>query len=138
MTLTNIIRLFLPLIIGFSVSPMCKITSNYSFPPPIAFSIAWTLLYLLIGIAWINSTSNGNDLYFLTLIFVLNLWVYVYGCQNQKENSVYVILLSMLVTLSGILYFNNKETIVSLLLTPLFIWLILATYLNIREVDNDL
>ena len=60
LNLEDYIYLFLPLVSGYTVSAFCAPTksaaSNIKFRQPSwIFGIVWPILYILIGLAWINS-----------------------------------------------------------------------------------
>ena len=135
LNLEDYIYLFLPLVSGYTVSAFCAPTksaaSNIKFRPPSwIFGIVWPILYILIGLAWIN--SKEYSLYFFTLIILLNLWLITYVCQKNKIGGIYILLLSLLTTL---LIYTSVEKFSKYLISPLFIWLLFATLLNIFEVQ---
>ena len=66
--LLNIFYLFLPLILGFAISLLTKNKMIYNdiikpplSPPKVIFPIAWTIIYILLGILL------SNIVYFLIL-----------------------------------------------------------------------
>lgn len=135
--ITKYIKLILPLFIIYLFSFFCSVPKssgeNIPFRPPgYIFGIAWFILLTLLGLSWYNSLNEilQNTLYLL-LIISLCLWIFVYSCKNDKINSVYIILVSLLLstyiyTLTGL---NSK-----LFIIPLIIWLLFALILN--SFDN--
>ena len=131
----DLIYLLLPLITGYSVSAFCspgkKSGANIKFRPPAwLFGIVWPILYILIGLAWVN--SKEQILYFSALIFLLCLWSVVYSCQNNKKGGIYIIFLSLLCLL---FLYTNVNKLSKNLLSPLIVWLLFAGLLNIFEVQ---
>tara|TARA_B100001121_G_C18557558_1_gene558703 strand:+ start:426 stop:851 length:426 start_codon:yes stop_codon:yes gene_type:complete len=131
----DLVILLIPLISGYSVSSICG-PSNKSGavvkfrPPSWVFGVVWPILYLLLGFAWIKSKKYTP--YFITLIVLLNLWLVVYVCQNNKIGGVYIIFLSIL----ALLYlFASVNKTSKYLLAPLLVWLLFAAFLNTFEVQ---
>ena len=85
-------RLFYPMIAGFVVSKPCKMERsgvNVKFrPPPFIFGIVWPILYILLGLSWINSNPDKNmnlEVMFFVLSSLLAYWIVVYACQKIKK-----------------------------------------------------
>ena len=130
------IYLLLPLISGYSISLFCgpdkKSGSIVKFRPPgWVFGIVWTILYLLTGLAWVN--SKQLTIYFIILILLLCSWLIIYGCKKNKIGGIYILFLSLMTSLfiyTNVNYFSKN------LMIPLIIWLLFATFLNIFEVQT--
>ena len=131
----DLIYLLLPLISGYITSFFCspnnKSGSSVKFRPPSwIFGIVWPILYLLIGLAWVN--SKQQSLYFILLILFLCLWLVIYSCKNNKKYGIYILFLSLL---SSLFIYTNVNNFSKNLISPLIIWLLFASFLNIFEVQ---
>lgn len=153
MKLIDIIILSVPLVTGFITSALFNVgksagASVKSRPPPIVFGIVWPILYLLIGLSWINSRNHNDskitDIMYMILIFLLCLWIIVY--KYNKKAALYVLLLCLTSTLFIIVYNlrnhidykeSNKTNNSALLLIPLSTWLLFAIMLNNTEVNQS-
>ena len=128
--------LLLPIISGYTVSAFCSpgrdAGASVKFRPPgWVFAVVWPILYLLIGLAWIN--SKNYTIYFIVLNILLNLWLVFYGCQKNKLAGVYILLCSLLCTF---LIYTAVDKYSKYLIIPLMIWLLFALLLNIFEIQN--
>ena len=59
-------------------------------PPPYVFGIVWPILYILLGLSWINSNPDKNmniEIMFFVLSSLLAYWIVVYACQKNKKNA---------------------------------------------------
>lgn len=131
----DFIYLLLPLISGYITSFFCSPNNNSGSsvkfrPPSWIFGIIWPILYLLIGLAWVN--SKQQSLYFILLILFLCLWLLIYSCKNNKKNGIYILFLSLL---SSLFIYTNVNNFSKNLISPLIIWLLFASFLNIFEVQ---
>ena len=132
-----------PLIIGGIVG---MITSGYMdyndlikptlSPPGIVFPIAWTIMYLLIGISYTLLKEKGKvpketkQLYYTQLIFNY-LWTFIFFVFRLRLLSVlWIIILDILVILMTYQFYKQNK-ISGILLIPYVLWLLFATYLNI-------
>ena len=138
----TISRLLYPMIIGFIVSSKCKMgkdsgkSINFR-PPSFIFGIVWPILYILLGLSWINSIKNNNNIWIERLYFVLSsllaLWIVFYSCLKDKKKAIYILLLS--VTILGMLMVIVPQKS-KLMLIPLTVWLSFAILMNTTEVQN--
>lgn len=137
------IHAILPLIIGSVVG---FITSGYMdyndlikptlSPPGFVFPIAWTIIYLLIGISYMLLKEKGEvsketkQLYYGQLIFNY-LWTFLFFVFELRLLSVLwiIILDGLVICMTYQFYKQNKLS--GYLLIPYVLWLIFATYLNI-------
>jgi benzodiazapine receptor len=105
-------------------------------PPPVVFSIAWTILYVLLILVWIkvNKTQLGFDIilinwvFFIFFIFSLS-WCYIFFLLKNFLLGM-IIIICMIIVLAFLIYLLKRDTfsIVSLSLT--MAWLVFALYLN--------
>ena len=128
---------FIPIVSGFLMSYICTRGRRSDFtvksrPPSYIFRIIWTILYILIGISWIESRKNliVVDFLYSLLILLLCLWIFLYGCKKNKKLAMYSILLSIMITIFILIYSKPYY------LVPLLIWLLFALMLNFEEVNN--
>ena len=144
MTLTDILIFIIPLISGYVLSSQCPMNNGDagksvpSRPPSWVFGVAWPILYILMGLAWVKLRQQKNknlvDILFVVLVILLNLWIYIYSCKNDKKSALYILLLSILSALT--IWGYSIGTTEMFYLTPLVVWLIFATMLNFTEVNN--
>lgn len=133
----------LPLIIGGIVGILTSGSMDYNdlvkpvlSPPEIVFPIAWTIIYLLIGISYMLLKEKGEvsketkQLYFIQLLFNY-LWTFIFFVFRLRLLSVlWIIILDVLVIVMTY-QFYKQDKLSSILLIPYVLWLLFATYLNI-------
>lgn len=125
-------------IVGFIISRFIDYDSlNKPFlsPPKIAFPIAWTIIYILMGISYgIISEKGLNDskskfLYYLQLA-VNALWSIIFFVFKWRFFAfLWIIFLDVLVIMMTI-NFYKKNKLAGLLQIPYILWILFATYLN--------
>ena len=139
----NAFYLFFPLFIGGIVAFFIHNSINYTSlvkpvlaPPKILFSIAWTMIYLLMGISYFLYKKEYEDngfidiLYYLQL-FVNALWSIIFFLWKAKFVAIlWILLLDVLVFFLIYLFFKKKK-ISTYLNIPYFIWILFSTYLTI-------
>ena len=137
----DLMRLVYPMVAGFGVSLFCKMGksgTNVKFrPPPYIFGIIWPILYLLLGLSWIHSNPQQNQLVdglFFTLSSLLAFWIVVYACQKDKKNAVFVMVAILLAIALLMVLIPQKS---QLMLTPLGIWILFALFLSTADVQNS-
>lgn len=130
--------------IGYLVSIKCKMNrrsgSSVRFrPPSYIFGIVWPILYLLIGYSWIQSTNtileDRIDFLYISLSLLLGLWIVVYSCYENKLGSLYVMFIIFLNLLFLMILVPEKS---KLLLAPLCVWLLYATFLLTTDIQNTI
>ncbi len=106
-------------------------------PPAFLFPIAWTILYILMGVAAYiveiskNKTDNKPFIFYFTQLAVNFLWPLVFFNLKWYFLSIVVIAaLLTLVILTFIEFFKINKT-AGYLLIPYILWLLFATALNI-------
>jgi benzodiazapine receptor len=143
MKLSDLALILLPNIAGLLTSLQCKmdktnLSKNLARPPSIVFGIVWPILYLMIGVSWLNTRYYKpepiTDALYVLLNVLLNLWIVYYNCKKDIKGALYVLVLSILATLVLIVYGNGCLS--TYLLLPLLVWLLFATMLNYTEVQN--
>lgn len=105
-------------------------------PPDIVFPIAWTTLYILMGISIgliiANNTLGKNFLVSLFAVQLLFNFLWSIGffyLQNPLLGLMVIIILDMLVAYY-ILRTYPVNKVSSLLFVPYLVWILFATYLN--------
>jgi len=132
--------IFMPIIIGFLIGFFSKPDGWYKqlkkpelMPPGYVFSIAWTILYILIGISYYLALKNKKFVYWIIpLLHLMINFMYtpvMFGFHRILESAVIVLL--ALITLIGVmaLFYSYKKYISVYLLIPYLSWLIFANYL---------
>ena len=137
----NILIVLLPLLGGIIVS---LLTDSKSYkvlnkpllsPPSIVFPIAWTILYLLMGISLLislkeNKESDVIKSFVLQLIFNY-LWPILFFTLKMYTFSIVVLLILIVLVINIIINLYKSKKIAGILQFPYFIWLLFALYLNI-------
>ena len=104
-------------------------------PPPLVFTIAWTLLYGLLAASMSLYTITGGYSKTAVLLYFLNgvaspLWTYIFfRCHNLMGA---FFLLGAILALSILLYKSvyEKNRTAAYLLLPYVLWLSFALYLS--------
>lgn len=135
-------QLLLPIILGGIVGFLISNNINYSelvkpplAPPKIFFPIAWTIIYILMGISYNMYRNDNNDsrikfIYYLQL-FVNLLWSVIFFIWKARLLAVlWIVLLDILVIILIKRFFYEKP-ISAKLNIPYLIWILFATYLTI-------
>lgn len=137
----DLMRLVYPMVAGFGVSLFCKMEKsgvNVKFrPPPYIFGIVWPILYVLIGMSWVQSNPRQNQMIdglFVTLSSLLAVWIVVYACRKDKKNAVFV-MVAILLSIAMLMVLIPKTS--QLMLVPLGVWILFALLLSTTEVQNS-
>ena len=142
-TIANMIRLLLPITIGFITGYLFPLTNAgediKARPESGFFSIIWGVLYVLIGITWVFAAQFGivYDVMFLLLVVLLSSWVYVYGYLDDKKNALYILYLSSILVIGLAYSISTRGSQTCLFLIPLIVWLAAAISLNYTEVNDS-
>lgn len=107
------------------------------FPPPAAFGIVWSILYLMLGFAlalvcaaWGARGRTAAIIAFI-LQFMVNLsWSPVFFAAHQITGALVVIgVLDVLVIITIVLFWRVRK-LAAWLLVPYLAWILFATFLN--------
>lgn len=141
--LTSLFYLFFPLFIGGIVAFLIKDSIDYSSlvqpvlaPPKILFPIAWTILYLLMGISYFfykrdYEENNFVDVLYFVQLIVNALWSIIFFLWKARFIAIlWIILLDVLVIFLIYLFLQRKK-ISAYLNIPYLLWILFATYLTI-------
>ena len=125
-------------IVGFIISSFIDYESlNKPFlsPPKLAFPIAWTIIYILMGISYGTICEKGlNDskskfLYYSQLA-VNALWSIIFFVFKWRFFAfIWILFLDVLVIMMAI-DFYKKNKLAGLLQIPYILWILFASYLN--------
>ena len=128
-----------PLVLGIIVSGLVNFNIYGSLnkpdiaPPSFIFPIAWTILYVLMGVSlYINRNNKKNVVTFFIQLMFNYLWVIVFfGFQSWLGSFIVIILLDIMI-LYTILEFYKETKISSYMLIPYLLWCVFASYLNFQ------
>lgn len=141
----KLIRIFAPIIIGTLIGFLIKNNLNGNlyqkppfYPPQILFPIAWSLIYLLMGIAYFLYRNKSNDKetnlsYYQNLILNFG-WPILFFIFKLYFVSIFWIILLDISTILLMKKYYSSNKISAYLLIPYLLWLSWATYLNIALV----
>lgn len=136
------LQIFLPLILGSLVGLLINSSMDYAnlnqpplSPPGIVFPIAWSILYLLMGIGYYLYRQDYKDnktivLYYLNLFFNLT-WTFIFFVFKLRGLSILWIIILIGIVLLLIKEFWQTKRASAHCFIPYLLWLIFATYLNI-------
>ena len=142
--LLSLFYLSFPLIIGFIVSLIIKDYIDYSTllkpplaPPKVLFPIAWTIIYLLLGISFYLYKKNTQrkdwfiDFTYYTNLVINALWSIIFFVLKWRLVAVIWIISLLLNLISLISLFLKKNPPSAYLNIIYLLWTIFATYLTI-------
>ena len=127
----------IPLVLGVIVGLITmKASLSYNGPVPRwIFPIAWSILYLLMGISsyFISDNKNLLNIYKINLIVNL-LWPIIFFLFKLKVLAFFWILILILIVGYMIYKFYQENKLSSYLLIPYILWLVFASVLNLLEL----
>ena len=139
----NIFHLFLPVVLGGIIGFIISDYIDYSSlikpplaPPKILFPIAWTIIYLLMGLSYYIFKKNESDtfkedLIYYTQLTINLLWSIIFFIFKARLlASIWIFILDILV-IYMIYLFLKKVKISAYLNIPYLLWRLFATYLTI-------
>jgi len=132
--------IILPLLIGFMIGFFTKPDKWFKSlkkpelnPPSYVFSIAWFILYILIGVSYYLALKNKSYVYWiiplLHLIINFSYTPMMFTYKLLFESAFIVLLTLITLIIVMILFYNYKKYISVYLLIPYLLWLIFANYL---------
>ena len=140
--LTKLKYIILPLlvggIVGFIIADFIdyeNLNKPFLSPPKLAFPIAWTIIYILMGISYgIINEKKLNDsktkfLYYLQL-GINALWSIIFFVLKYRLFAFFWILLLDFVVILMVINFLQKDKCAGLLQFPYIFWILFASYLN--------
>lgn len=105
-------------------------------PPAILFPIVWTILYTLMGISYGILDANNlvdvdiNSIYYWQLA-VNALWSIIFFILKWRLLAFFWILLLIVLVVTMIIRFYNKNKLSGLLQIPYLLWIVFAAVLNL-------
>lgn len=106
-------------------------------PPDWAFPVAWTAIYILLGLAlaMILHARGARLRMVAILLFVVQLavnliWSPVFFGMHQVTVALGIVVAMFALTLAMTLVFARVRTLAAVLLVPYLAWLLVAFYLN--------
>ncbi len=110
-------------------------------PPAWMFSLAWTILYALLGVALyliiVNKTrlsKTKSYLLFVAQMFLNALWTYLYFGLQMPTAAAVVLVLLIVIAIWMARAFRPISRTASYLVWPYIIWMLFATYLNVAII----
>ncbi len=101
-------------------------------PPGWVFGIAWTILYLLLGITFsiLYQERMNNQLKIFIVQMILNFsWSFIFF--NLEFFILSYMMIVIMIILTTYIVIQNRKGLISKLLIPYIIWLVFASYLNL-------
>ena len=139
----NLFYLFFPIVIGSLVGWFISGYIDYTTlvkppfaPPKILFPIAWTIIYLLLGISYFLLNKNSNvdkkerRIYYLQLI-VNYLWSFIFFVFKLRLLAFFWIILLDILVYYMVYLFYQKYKLSAYLNIIYLIWITFATYLTL-------
>ena len=140
-----IISILIPNILGFIGSILGNVMNGFnginkpSFTPPsIVFPIAWTILYILMGISSYlihesdtNKKNSALTIYAIQLI-INSLWTYFFFNLKWFLFSFILVLIILLLVIIMFIKFYKINKTSAYLQIPYIIWLIFAAILSLN------
>ena len=107
------------------------------YPPPAAFGIVWSILYVLIGVAASlvaaarGARGRGIALAFFAVQLALNLaWTPLFFGAHRIDAALILIALLDVAVIVTIILFARVRPVAAWLLVPYLLWILFATALN--------
>jgi len=134
--------LFLPFLLGGIVGLIIDPYMDYDVlakpplsPPGIVFPIAWTILYLLMGISSILILQKEKMpiVYYIQLLVNL-LWPIFYFIFKIRTFSLIWIIFLIILVIKMIYQFYKINKTAAYLQIPYLLWLLFASYLNLGTI----
>ncbi|MBQ7688161.1 MAG: tryptophan-rich sensory protein [Clostridia bacterium] len=139
-----IVSLLLPLAVGGAAALLTKdgmgrfetVIKPPLSPPAWIFPVAWTLLYILMGVAcylvWTAPKKEPNALFYYGIQLFLNFFwpIIFFNIRNDLFAFIWLILLWAAVLITTVKFFRTKKA-AGYLLLPYLVWITFAAYLNL-------
>lgn len=135
--------LLIPLAVGGASAFLTKdsmqifesINKPHFSPPGWLFPVAWTILYLLMGLAsYLVIASNGLDApglpaYGLQLIFNFFWPIFFFNRQMYLFSFIWLVIMWLIILTAAIQFYRHTKA-AGYLLVPYLLWVAFAGYLN--------
>ena len=146
-TVVNVLLVVTPLLIGIASSILTRdmmleygnLNKPFLAPPTILFPIAWTILYLLMGIGaaliyskeeYKGNRSTGITLHIAQLILNFFWSIIFFNMKKYVFAFIWLVML-WLVVLSMIRNYKKISNLAFFMNVPYIVWLTFAGYLNL-------
>jgi len=113
-------------------------------PPPMTFSIVWTVLYIVMGLAVAmvaaarGASGRGLALALFFVQFLLNLaWPPLFFGLHEMTRALWLLVVLDVAVLATIAAFWRVRMPAALLLVPYLAWLLFATVLNWQFLEAN-
>ncbi len=139
----SLFYLFFPLVLGGVVGLIISSSIDYKFlikpplaPPSYFFPIAWTVIYLMMGISYFLFSKKEDYrliekfLYYFQLFVNLTWSIFFFLLKWRFFSILWIFFLDILVFKMIQMFFKDNK-IASYLNIPYFLWILFATYLTI-------
>lgn len=108
-------------------------------PPSVVFPIVWTVLYIMIAIAF--SRALIADDYVSSMLLVVNLmlnvvWCYLFFATRRPLWALPAIAM-IWISIVILLWIRQNDNIFAILLIPYLLWITFATVLNVQASLNS-
>ena len=114
------------------------------YPPPVAFPVAWTLLYLLMGVAVAlivaapPSRWKAPAIFAFAVQFAVNLaWSPVFFAAHEITWALAIILALDVAVIATIVLFGRVRKLAAWLMAPYLAWILFATGLNWQILQDN-
>ena len=136
----NLLIIILPVIIGFVIGQLSrpgewylKLNKPKLTPPSYVFGIAWSILYILIGISYYLALKDKSIGYWiLPLLHLVLNYIYtplIFMYKRLLESAILTTLILITAIIVMILFYSYGNKISAYLLIPYILWLLFAYYL---------
>ena len=150
MLITNInkkqlfISLLIPLAVGGlatlinfdGIQSFSEIAKPSLTPPPVVFSIVWTILYALMGFSFYliyNSDKQNKGIaysFYAAQLFLNFLWTFIFFTLQNYLGAFFVIIALIIMIIGMIVAFCRINKKAALFQLPYLLWVCFAAYLN--------
>lgn len=144
---TLMLALFIPLVVGAASAALTarqmaaygSMSKPPLSPPAWVFSVAWTILYIIMGLAsYFVFTSENQDksrtsalfLYMLQLVMNFMWSIIFFGWTMYMLAFIWLLIMWGIVIICAFCFFSIKKT-AGYLMIPYILWLTFAAYLNL-------
>jgi tryptophan-rich sensory protein len=99
------------------------------------FGVAWTLLALLMAITMYMLRPIGTYIpeWIMMILLIIGAWVWMYLWNNGNRKDALAVLIGMVMLIVALLLFLPTSS-TKALMSPWLVWLLVATYLNMRSL----
>jgi len=113
-----------------------------SMPEGNVFGIVWTILYFIfIYIFYKLLNRPFLDFSLVGLLGLVNIlcliWVYVFFQQHSSVLALGIIVSILILSVYVTFLFYDTDVLSPFLMFPFLVWIMFATYLNLRTVEKD-